>query len=157
MNRVQKSGEALRSCVKDALPGADDTTLDILTAVTGLLAVVAYADRTISGAESRHLRAELGRIHGMSTERVDAVARVLEEHALVLNTSYAPRFTRTLRDELPEEMRAEILDALLSMAASDGSITYDEITNLRNITHAMGLTQTHYNELQQKYRQHLAL
>lgn len=155
MNRAEESGEVLRRAVKGALLAADPETVEILTAVTGLLAAVAYADRIISPEEGAHLKAELFRIQGLNARQIDVVAAVLEKHALRLSTAYTQRFTRTLRDHLPEEMRAEVLDTLLGMAAADGSITYDEINHLRAITTAMGLSQQHYNELQHKYRDKL--
>jgi len=74
-----------------------------------------------------------------------------------LSTTFVPRFTRTLRETLPEETRTEVLDALLGMAAADGTITFDEVTSLRNITTALALSQTRYNELQSKYRDLLKL
>jgi uncharacterized tellurite resistance protein B-like protein len=149
------TGAIIGQAIREALPGADRSTVEIVTAVVGLLAAVAYADRTITVEEAQHLEAELARIHGLSADKIKAIAKVLQKHALRLSTAYTPRFTRTLREELPEETRAEVLDALLGMAASDGSITHDEIANLRNITTAMGLSQAHYNQLQQKFRDKL--
>jgi uncharacterized tellurite resistance protein B-like protein len=149
--------ELLRATVAQKMPGADKTTVDIITAVTGLLAAIAYADRTITDEESAHLRAELGRINGFSAAGIETVATVLHDHAVRLSTSFVQRFTRVLREELPEENRNEVLDALLGMAAADGLITLDETTSLRNITTGLGLTQAHYNELQEKYRDKLSL
>ena len=59
-------GHALADAVRAALPAADDETRRIVTAIAGLLGGVAYADRSYAGAEEAVLRAELGRIHGMT-------------------------------------------------------------------------------------------
>ena len=137
-------------------PEAPPATVRVLTAVAGLLAAVAYADRTITPAEQAHLRSELSRLHGFSPERIETVAELLSSQALKLSTTYLPRFTRTLREELDPQDRCDVLDALLGMAAADGVISHDEVVNLRNLSTALGLSQTHYNQLQLKYRDKLA-
>lgn len=142
----------LRAAVTEKMEGADATSIEIVTAVAGLLATIAYADRAISDDESAHLHDELERIHGLSAQGVETICDVLHEHAVRISTSFVQRFTRVLREELPEPHRAEVLDALLGMAAADGKITFDETKSLRGITSGLGLTQAHYNELQDKYR-----
>lgn len=149
--------DVLREAVKKKMPGGDETSIEIVTAVTGLLASIAYADRTISDDESKHLERELGRINGLSPEGVHAISEILHEHAVRLRSSFIQRFTRVLREELPEPHRAEVLDALVAMAAADDKISHDETVSLRNITGGLGLTQRHYNELQEKYRDKLYL
>lgn len=151
-----ESDEILRQAVERALGDADPAMVSIVTAIAGLLSAVAYADRKMSAAEADHLRLELGRIHGFPAEHVETVVAVLKEQALRLSTSFVPRFTRTLRAELPEEGRYEVLDALLGMAAADGSITHVEIASLRNMSASLGLSQEHYNVLQEKYRTKLS-
>jgi uncharacterized tellurite resistance protein B-like protein len=151
-----ESDEILREAVQRALGDVDPTMVRVVTAIAGLLSAVAYADRKISAAEADHLRAELGRIHGFPAEHVEAVVDVLKEQALRLSTSFVPRFTRTLREELPEEGRFEVLDALLGMAAADGAITHAEVASLRNMSTALGLSQEHYNVLQEKHRTKLS-
>lgn len=149
------SHEILRASVAGKMAGADATSVEIITAIAGLLATIAYADRTVTHAESAHLRSELGRIHGLPEQGIAAITEVLHVHAVRLSASYVQRFTRVLREELPEPHRAEVLDALLSMAAADGQITLEETKALRGITSGLGLSQGHYNELQQKYRDKL--
>ena len=151
------SDKVLEAAVAQAVANADSATVKIITAVTGLLAAVAYSDRKINPEEARHLKAELGRINGLASSRVTAICEILTTHALRFNASFIQRFTRTLREELDEETRAEVLDSLLGMAAADGVISFDEVSSLRNITSSLGLSQTHYNALQAKYRDKLQL
>lgn len=150
--QTDDAGAQLSAAIRDAVPGADRGTVELITAVVGLLAAVAYADRTVSKEEATHLRAEIGRINGLDAQGIEAVAHVLENQALRLSTAYVPRFTRTLREEASEETRMEVLQALLGMAAADGSITFDEVAQLRNMTTALGLGQQHYNALQARHR-----
>jgi uncharacterized tellurite resistance protein B-like protein len=145
----------LRASVAEKMKGADTASIEIITAVAGLLATIAYADRTITAAESDHLKHELARINGLPEHGVEAICGVLHAHAIRLSGSFVQRFTRVLREELAEPQRAEVLDALLGMAAADGQITLDETKTLRGITSGLGLSQGHYNELQEKYRDKL--
>ncbi len=145
--------ELLRDAIRDALgPEANESSVRLLSAVAGLLGAVAYADRNIVPEEEAHLRAELARLNGFSSRKVDTVAQLLMSHALRLSTTFVPRFTRTLREELDPADRCEVLDALLGMAAADGVITHDEVVNLRNLCTALGLSQSQYNQLQEKHR-----
>ena len=80
---------------------------------------------------------------------------VLERHIVRLSTTFVPRFTRTLCEETEPAMRLQVLDVLLSVAASDGTISHEEIVSLRNLTTALGLSQSDYNHLQGKYRRFL--
>lgn len=150
------SEQILEAKVRDALGTSDEVTVKVVAAIAGLLAAVAYADRKITSEEAKQLRVQLARIHGFPSEHVEAVAQVLSEQALHLSATFVPRFTRTLRTELPEEDRWEVLDALLEMAAVDGAITHDEVASLRNMSTALGLSQDHYNALQEKHRSKLS-
>jgi uncharacterized tellurite resistance protein B-like protein len=146
----------LEAKVRDALGETDETAVKVVTAIAGLLAAIAYADRTISLEEKAHLREQLERLHDFPKAHVEAIAEVLGQQALRLSTSFVPRFARVLREELPEEGRWEVLDALIAMAAADGVITHVEVASLRNMSTALGLSQEHYNTLQEKYRTKLA-
>lgn len=149
---TEQPDEILRAAVASRMKGAAAEHIDVITAVAGLMAAVAYSDRSISEEEARLLRSELARIDDLGPVGADIVSELLLEHALRLSTSFVPRFTRTLRDQLPYENRLEVLEALLKVASADGSITFDEISNLRNITTSLGLSQTDYNQLQETYK-----
>jgi uncharacterized tellurite resistance protein B-like protein len=148
--------EQLIDTVGRALGRADTTQIRLVAAIAGLLITTAHADRDFSPAEAAHLRAELGRIQGLKGTGAEAVAAMVEKHALRLSTSFVPRFTRILREEGDRELRLEVLDVLLGMAAADGKITIDEVTRLRTLVQAMGLDQADYTELQIKYRDKLS-
>jgi uncharacterized tellurite resistance protein B-like protein len=148
----QNAEQMLEAQVQQALGQVEETQVKVVTAVVGLLAVVAYADRKIGADEATHLREQLGRIHDLSKAHVESIAQLLGDQAMHLSATSVPRFTRILRSELPEESRFEVLDALLHMAAADGAITRDEVVSLRNMSTALGLSQEHYNDLQEKHR-----
>ncbi|HEY0463444.1 MAG TPA: hypothetical protein VGC79_04505, partial [Polyangiaceae bacterium] len=61
---------ALNASIARELPGADPETVTVVTAITGLLGTVAYADRDYSPAEEARVRAELLRVQGMTISGV---------------------------------------------------------------------------------------
>lgn len=150
-----KEIEELQDAVRSRMSGADPQMVQIVTAVAGLLSAVAYADREHSAAERAHIREQLVRIEGLDERGVEAILEVLDKHVVCFSTTLAPRFTRTLVEETSVEMRREVLDVALGVAAADGTISHHEITTLRNLTGALGLSQADYNYLQSKYREYL--
>jgi uncharacterized tellurite resistance protein B-like protein len=143
--------EELRRVVRASLKTQDDELTDIVSAVAGLLVTVAYADRDHSAEESAEIARQLARIPGLGEAGVPAIAEVLGRHARPLSSLHVQRCTRILREQADEPMRYELLDVLLAVAAADGTISHQEIVSLRTLTTALGLSQAHYNQLQQKY------
>jgi uncharacterized tellurite resistance protein B-like protein len=150
--RAQSAIDALLKSVQGELPDSDPATLEIVVAVAGLLAAVAYADRRYSDEEDRRVREELGRLHGMSPEGVDAICGVLARHAREFSTVGVPTFCRSLVELGERELRLEVLGMLVELAAADGTIATAESNLLRLATRALGLTQDDYNLAQARHR-----
>ena len=134
------------------LGGADEETVRVVTALAGLVGVVAYADRDYSEGEERQLRGELARIHGMTQPGIDAICAVLRHHILEVATVQLPRYARELVALADRELRLDILQVLVDVAASDGQITQPETNALRHVTTALGLEQQDYNAAQARHR-----
>jgi uncharacterized tellurite resistance protein B-like protein len=147
--------EELMGVVQKELGTADPEWIQIVAAVAGLLVTVAYADREHSEPERQETRRQLTRIEGLGPAAVEAVMTLLERHVLPLATLHVQRFTRILREYTSEDARFQLLDVLLAVAAADGVISHDEIVSLRNLTNALGLSQQHYNQLQEQYKAQL--
>ncbi|HLV65462.1 MAG TPA: TerB family tellurite resistance protein [Polyangiaceae bacterium] len=154
--REPTGGERLEAAVRDALPEADSETIHVVTAMAGLLAAVAYADRTFSDEEVARVRHELGRIHGMTSAGLDAISAVLERHLVEFSTLEIPRCCRTLLDLADRELRVQILEALVTLGAADGSLSTSETNVLRLVTKGLGLSQHDYNEAQRHHRERIA-
>lgn len=148
-------GGALHASVAGELPGADAETVAVVTSITGLLGIVAYADRNYSQAEEARVRQELERVSGMTEAGVEAICKTLRQHIVEISAVQMPRYTRALRELGDEELRREVLGALIDLAAADESITLAETNLLRQITKSLGLSQTDYVELQDRHRHHL--
>ena len=154
---TQISGaEALEAAVRRELPQADSVTVQVVSAMTGLLGAVAYADRDFSQPEEARLLLDLGRIHGMSSAGAQAIVQVLRQHLVSVSSVGIPNYCRALRELGDRELRLEVLEALVGLAAADGTIDLSEINLLRQVTSSLGLSQGDYNEAQTRYRERLA-
>jgi len=153
---VDVDGHALEEAVARVLRGADRETQRTVTAIAGLLGGVAYADRAYSAAEEALVRTALSQVHGMTPEGIDAVLQVLRTDIVHVSTVQAPRYCRTLVELCDRELRLQVLDMLLDLAAADGTISHEEVVLLRNTTQALGLSQGDYNSLQSQHRDKLS-
>jgi uncharacterized tellurite resistance protein B-like protein len=152
-----EGAEHLKDVVAQQLPGADAESVLVVTAIAGLLGTVAYADRSYSGAEEQRVRQELERVHGMTSAGIDAICVALRAHIVEVSTVQAPRYSRLLVELADRELRVEVLEVLVDLAAADGEISVAEVNLLRQITTALGLSQADYNAAQQKYRERLTV
>lgn len=148
---------ALRRAVDTEIGDADDDTIRIVSAVAGLLAAVAYADKTFAPEEVEHVRASIGRIHGMTPRATNTVCGLLSRHMAELSALHTHGFTRDLKELTEPHVRQEILDVLVDLAAADGEISLPEVNLMRQLTTALGLTQEDYNASQARHRDKLAL
>jgi uncharacterized tellurite resistance protein B-like protein len=139
------------------LPDADDETARVVAALGGLLAAVAYADRNYSSEEESVVRRLLARVAGMTDAGVDAICDAMRRHVVEASTVGIPRFARELRELGDADLRREALEALVELAAADGTITMSETNLLRQITTALGLSQSDYNDAQARHRDRLSV
>ncbi|HEV8549586.1 MAG TPA: TerB family tellurite resistance protein [Polyangiaceae bacterium] len=150
------AGEILHR-VREHLPEADDETARVVAALGGLLAAVAYADRDYSNAEEAVVRQLLARVHGMTPAGIEAICDAMRRHVVEASTVGIPRYTRELRELGDNELRRDVLSALVDLAAADGRITMSETNLLRQITQSLGLTQGDYNDAQARHRDRLSI
>jgi len=101
------------------------------------------------------VRAELARVHGMPEVGIDAIADALRRHIVEVSTVQAQRYCRSLRELTDRELRLELLDVLVDVAAADGVITLAEVNVLRQVTTSLGLEQADYNATQERHRDKL--
>lgn len=150
------AAELLSGAIRAEIPDADDETVRIVTAVAGLLAAVAWADRVYDPSEVRHIRKVIGRINGMTPEAQTAICDVLDRQMSELSTLHTHKFTRELKELTEPGVRLEILDVLVDLAAADGEISLPEVNLMRQLVASMGLTQQDYNTSQDRHRDKLA-
>ena len=134
---------------------ADTDTVSIVSACAGLLAGVAYADRDFSAAEATEIERQLAAVEGIGPEGTKAIVSALELHRIELANVHTIRFARTLKDLGTRDLREHVLGMLVTLAATDDTITQSEVNTLRQVTTALGLEQADYNRLQAEHRQKL--
>jgi uncharacterized tellurite resistance protein B-like protein len=142
--------------VQQQLPDADEETALVVVAIVGLLGAVAYADRHYSAGEEQRIRKELARVHGMTEAGIEAICSVLRGNIVEVSTVQMPRYARILVDLADQELRVDLLQTLLEIAAVDGAITQNETNLMRLVTRALGLSQLDYNQAQASHRDRLA-
>ena len=143
--------------VRANMAGTDDVTIRIVVAIAGLLGTVAYADRRFAPEEEQHIRQELDRVQALTPAGVDAVCTALREHIVEISTIEAPFYARELLALADRDLRLQVLDALVDLAAADNEITVTETNLLRLTATALGLTQDDYNACQARHRDKLAV
>ncbi len=155
--QAPEGAEQLKDVVARQLPGADAESVLVVTAIAGLLGTIAYADRDYSAAEEQRVRQELERVHGMTRDGIDAICAALRAHIVEISTVQAPRYSRLLVELADRELRVEVLEVMVELAAADGEISVPEVNLLRQVTTALGLTQADYNAAQQQHRDRLTV
>ena len=153
---VPEVSEQLLALVREQLPDADPATVRIVSAISGLLACVAFSDRQIHDDERAHLREVLGRVHGMRAEGAEAICALLERHVTALTVVNPHAYTRSLRELTDRETRLEVLDVLVDTGAADGELSFTETQMLRRLASALGLDQQDYNAAQSRHRDRLS-
>lgn len=146
----------VRTVIAEAIPNADEETRAIVTAIVGLCGAVAYADRNFTEVEQRAVRDLLANIDGMDESGASEVVQALHRHIVSISTTESARHARTLMDLAARDLRLQILDLLLDVAAADDVLEQMEVVVLRQLAKAMGLEQADYNELQGRHRSLLA-
>lgn len=146
----------LAALVRQHLPDADDEDVRVATAVAGLCAVVAYADRVYEDSERARIAEDLARMPMFEAAAVEAVCALLDEKIVELATGNSQTHTRDLRDLLDVAGRREVLQVLVDLAAADGEIAIAEADALRRLTSALGLTQDDYLAAQDHHREWLS-
>jgi uncharacterized tellurite resistance protein B-like protein len=91
----------------------------------------------------------------MTEEGISAICAVLRAHVIEVSTVQVPRYSRLLLELGDRELRVEVLETLVELAAADGVIDGAEVNLLRLTTTALGLSQSDYNAAQAKHRARL--
>lgn len=151
-----RGADRLAAIVATRMPEADEDTVRIVTAVAGLLACVAYADRALEPREEARLREELSRLHGLSAEGADAITTVVREEIAAVTATGDQRWVRDLRELADRAMRVEVLEVLVDLAAADDELVLAEVNYLRRLTTALGLEQSDYDAAQERHRDKLS-
>lgn len=143
---------ALAGVIAETLPDAAPDTRAVVAAIAGLLGCVAYADREFSARERAAVRRLLASVHGVDGAGADRIIDALASNIVEVSTLESTRYCRTLMMHGERDLRVDVLDMLLEVAAADREVTHDEVVVLRTLTKALGLDQEDYNRLQTRHQ-----
>ena len=87
----------------------------------------------------------------------DAICEALRQHLLTIAAGNSQRHTRALRELTEPELRQEVLEALVDLAAADGELAMVETELLRRTASALGLDQNAYVRAQARHRERLSV
>jgi uncharacterized tellurite resistance protein B-like protein len=151
------SRKELAKIVHTHMSEADEDTVRIVVAIAGLLACVAFADRKYTVSEQDQVQRELTRIRGISNAGVEAICEILKDKIFWLTVTAAQNYERDLYELTEPETRLEVLDALMALAAADGTVSVVETNFLRRTANGLGLSSEDYNAAQARYRDKLSV
>lgn len=153
---VESGLDRLRSTVQSRMPDADDDSVRIVTALTGLLGSVAYADGEFSPTEEAVVAAALDRFRHIDESGAHEVCKVLLGNIVEISTLHQSRCASELKELADREQLDNLLAVLLEVAAADGQIAAAEIHEIRRIADAVGLSEQDYEAIRDKFRDKLA-
>jgi uncharacterized tellurite resistance protein B-like protein len=130
---------ALETLVKGQMTGAKPESIAVVTAISGLLARVAYADRNYEGSEQARVREELSMVLGFSDDQIEVVCSALRRNIQALGSGPTRHFTSVLRDQFDAHMCADTVKALLELAIADRALKDSELSLIRRIGHELGV------------------
>lgn len=130
---------ALARLVSEQMAGAKPESIAVVTAISGLLARVAYADRSYDDSEQARVREELSMVLGFTDAQIDAVCAALQTQIAALGSGPTAHFSAVLHAQLDAHMRADTVKALLELAAADRIMGDEELSLIRRIGRELGV------------------
>jgi len=117
----------------ETLPDADARL-----ALSALMVRLARADGHYDADEHARITRILSQRYGLDDAGADALC--VEAEALEAEAPDTVRFTRAIKDAVPHEARAEIIEALWQVALADGAREAHEDSLIRLVSSLLGLT-----------------
>jgi len=110
-----------------------------VTAVTTLLAKVAYADGRYTDEERARVQQELSLVLGMEARDVEAVCTALGEDIARLSALPIEPATAVLRARFDPHMRADAAKVLIELAGADHDFSPAEVERIRAVATQLGV------------------
>ena len=110
---------------------------DAETALAALLVRIARADDSYTQAEVIRITQVIARRQGLSS--VEAAALLAEAEAVEAKAPDTVRFTRALKEKIPYDDRAGVIEALWEVALADGGRDAEEDALIRLAAKLLGI------------------
>lgn len=128
-----------------------------LAAFTYVLARVAYADLAIDSEESQAMEQILKQHSGLSENETQLVITIANSQARIIGATDNYLVTREFREISNRQQRGQLLECLFAVAASDGSISNVESSEITAIGEELGFTRAEVSAYRARYRDKLSL
>ncbi len=112
--------------------------LDQRTALAALMVRIARSDGDYAAAEADRIDRILARRYGLTPEQAPSVRA--EAERLEAEAPDTHRFTQAIKDSVPYESRAGVIEALWSVALADGTRGDEEDALLRLLASLLGVS-----------------
>ncbi|KIT15426.1 TerB family tellurite resistance protein [Jannaschia aquimarina] len=126
---------------------------DARLALAALLVRVARADGDYAEIEKARIDRVLAQRHGLAADAATALRT--EAEGLEAEAPDTVRFTRSLKDAVPLEERAALLEALWSVVLADGTRDVEEDSLLRLLSNLLGIADRDSALARQRAEQNL--
>ena len=150
-----KRAADLYAAVRNNLRDDDEESVIIVASIAALLLCVADADTHFDEDEQRVVRSTLEQVQGLDASGTQAIIDVLKAQTVRIVSEEGSSYARQLLKLGDEDLRRQVLQALVTLAAADGNISVSETNALREITVGLGLTQADYTAAQAEHRDKL--
>lgn len=127
-----------------------------LAAFAYVLARVAQADLHLDDAEVAAMRETLASVGGLSAEEAALVCEIACDQSSRIGGSENYLVTREFRAMSTRAQRAQLLECLFSVAASDGEISTTESAETLAIAEELGFTRPEALGVRSRFREHIA-
>lgn len=127
-----------------------------LAAFAYVLARVAHADLNIDDDEVRAMRKTLAGVGGLTDEEAGLACEIACDQSTHLGGSENYLVTREFRAVSSREQRAQLLECLFAVAASDGDISTTESAETLAIAEELGFTRPEALAVRSRFREHIA-
>jgi uncharacterized tellurite resistance protein B-like protein len=125
---------------------------ELVAAVAGLLARVAYADRQLSPAERAVLERLLGERTALTpAEATTAVEVVIRHETTLAGINYAA-LTRAFNAVATTAEKERFIDCLYAVASADRAISVAEDEAIRAVAHALLLSHGQFIAVRRRYK-----
>ena len=121
-----------------------------------VLARVAHADLDIDDDESAEMERITTQLASLSAPEAALVVEIAKSQAKLLGETENYVVTREFRRFSTKEQRGELLQCLFAVAASDGTISGVESSEIAAIGEELGFTRPEINAVRSQYRDHLS-
>lgn len=127
-----------------------------IAAFAYVLSRVAHADLDISADETARMEAIVQR-HGVPEDQAVLVVQIAKSQSRLFGGTEDFLVTREFAAVASPEERRRLLDALLEVAAADGSISGTEEARVKQIASELNFSHREYVEALQGWREHRAV